>query len=334
MLTTENDPKKTPPGIIPSFVEGFNIIAGKVYIILFPVILDLLLWFGPLVRIKNLLLPALLRATEVSTAAYGDGVSEMIESSTQLWRAMLDEFNLLSLLRTYPVGIPSLMVSQISGNNPVGNPLVVELNSANIAFLWICFLMVLGLVLGSVYFGMIARSAFRQKIHVDANKIISQIGQSLLLTVFLLVLLVVIGIPVVCFISSIVLFLPSLGTLPFMIFGLLLVWVLLPLVFAPHGIFLNELRAVRAILQSVKLVRTLMAGTGFFFILVILVGYGLDALWLTPGTGSWMLLIGIFGHGFISSGLLAASFVFYRDGIKWLDESVRKQESKPQEVEI
>lgn len=71
-----------------------------------------------------------------------------------------------------------------------------------------------------------------------------------------------------------------------------------------------------------------MATTGIFFILVILIGYGLDILWTSPGTENWMLLVGIFGHAFISSGLLAGSFVFYRDGLSWLSGKVHKNETQ------
>jgi hypothetical protein len=111
-----------------------------------------------------------------------------------------------------------------------------------------------------------------------------------------------------------------------MIFGLFVVWVLLPLVFTPHGIFLGEMTTPRSIVSSIKFVRASMGGTGIFFILIILIGYGLDMLWSTPGTGSWMMLVGILGHGFISSGLLAASFVYYRDGLAWLSEAIRTRE--------
>ena len=49
-----------------------------------------------------------------------------------------------------------------------------------------------------------------------------------------------------------------------------------------------------------------------------MLGYGLDFLWSTPDPDSWMLIVGIFGHAFISSSLIAASFVFYNNGMKWL----------------
>jgi hypothetical protein len=49
----------------------------------------------------------------------------------------------------------------------------------------------------------------------------------------------------------------------------------------------------------------------------------MDLLWTTPETDSWLFLLGLIGHAFVSSGILAASFIYYRDGIKWMDEIVK-----------
>ena len=326
MLGPEIEEKFSPPRIIPSLVEGFNAVAGRVYLILFPVLIDLFLWFGPLVRVKNLLLPTLSRATELSAGAYGEGADAIIKNSNQIWNAFLEGFNLLFALRTYPVGIPSLMVGQEYFTNPLGSPLILELASIRGALLVLILTVLFGIVLGSLYFSLIARSTDQRLSALDLPIFMRLTGQSALMTLLLILLLAILGLPAMCFISSIMLFLPSLGTLPFMIFGLMMVWVLLPLAFTPHGIFMGEMGTPRSIVSSIKFVRASMSGTGIFFILIILIGFGLDMLWSTPGTESWMMLVGILGHGFISSGLLAASFVFYRDGLAWLREMIRTKE--------
>jgi hypothetical protein len=326
MLSPEIEEKFSPPKIIPSLVEGFNAVAGRVYLILFPVLIDLFLWFGPLVRVKNLLLPTLTRATELSAGAYGEGADAIIKNSNQIWTVFLEGFNLLFALRTYPVGIPSLLVSQEFAVNPLGNPLIMEMATTRGTLLVLLVTVLLGIVLGSLYFSLIARSTDKRLSALDFPVFLRLTGQSALMTFLLILLLTILGLPAMCFISSIMLFLPALGTLPFMIFGLFVVWVLLPLVFTPHGIFLGEMTTPRSIVSSIKFVRASMGGTGIFFILIILIGYGLDMLWSTPGTGSWMMLVGILGHGFISSGLLAASFVYYRDGLAWLSEAIRTRE--------
>lgn len=324
MPDEKNTQKIEAPRIVPCLVEGFNAIASHVYIIGFPILFDLLLWFGPLVRMKELLLPAMLSASQISAAAYGEESQVFIENSRQLWTAILEEFNLLFGLRTYPIGIPSLLVGKAVTANPLGMLPIIELHAVESAFwLTIAFALV-GAILGSVYFSLIASATRSIEEPLKLKLLFKQAIQAIILAILIFLVLFVICIPVFCLFSSMALFLPNLGTLPFMLLGLILVWVLLPVAFSPHGIFANQYKATNSILNSIRLVRSLMATTGMFFIILILLGYGLDFLWSTPSMDSWMLLIGIFGHAFISSGLIAASFAFYKKGMQWLQANLHE----------
>jgi len=334
MLPTDSQAKIRPPRLIPSLVEGFNAIAGQIHLILFPVVIDLLLWFGPLVRVKNLLMPLMMRAAELSGAAYGEQGTEIIKSSNELWSALLESFNLLFGIRSYPIGIPSLMISQGAQRNPLGALQIMEVGSINNAVFLVLGLSIAGIIFGSLYFILIARATNKESEPLNLIRFFQSAGQSMVLSLILVMALVVLGFPAMCLMSSLVLFLPGIGTLPFMVIGLVLVWVLLPLSFSPHGIFLGGMNASRSIVTSFKLVRSLMAGSGTFLIMVIMLSYGLDALWSTPGVESWMMLVGIFGHGFISCGLLASTFVFYRDGLKWLGEVLREKQAAVQKAEF
>jgi hypothetical protein len=334
MLNTDSQAKIRPPRLIPSLVEGFNAIAGQIHLILFPVVIDLLLWFGPLVRVKNLLMPLMIRASEISGTAYGEQGAEIIKSSNELWAALLEGFNLLFGIRSYPIGVPSLMISQGAQHNPLGALRVIEVNSINNAVFMVLGLSIMGILVGSLYFILVARAANKESEPLSISSFFRSAGQSMVLSLILMMALIALGFPAMCLISSLVLFLPGLGTLPFMVIGLVLVWVMLPMSFSPHGIFLGGMNASRSIMTSFKLVRSLMAGSGMFLIMVILLSYGLDSLWATPGVESWVLLVGIFGHGFISCGLLASTFIFYRDGLKWLAEVLREKQTAVQKAEF
>jgi hypothetical protein len=334
MLNTDSQVKIRPPRLIPSLMEGFNIVASQIYLILFPVVFDLVLWFGPLVRVKNLLTPIMIRAAEISGAAYGEQEKEIIKNSNALWSTLLEGFNLLFGIRTYPIGIPSLLISQGAQRNPLGALRIIEIGSIDSAILLILGLSIGGVILGSLYFALVAHAASKESGSLTITSFFQFTQQSMVLSILLVVALIVLGLPAVCLMSSIVLLLPALGSIPFMVLGLVLVWVLLPLAFSPHGIFMGGMKATRAIVTSFKLVRSIMSGAGMFFIIVIILGYGMDALWSTPSVDNWMLLVGIFGHGFISSGLLASTFVFYRDGVKWLNEILRDKQAAPQKAEF
>jgi len=47
-------------------------------------------------------------------------------------------------------------------------------------------------------------------------------------------------------------------------------------------------------------------------------------VWTLPGTDSWLMVLGIGGHAFIVTALLAASFLYYRDGLKWMQYNIQK----------
>jgi hypothetical protein len=332
MFNSAVEQKIEPPKLIPSLTEGFNTIANHIYIILFPVLFDILLWFGPLIRIKVLLLPIVLNATETTASAYGPDSQTIIENSKSVWTVLLEQFNLLYGLRTYPVGIPSLLVSKGVNHNPIGTVNIIEMQSSTLAFWLVVGMSVLGLILGSIYFSMIAGAVDDSRGPLKLSVFLKQAFQTMILSLLMLAGLIILSIPAICLISSIVLFLPSLGDLPIMLFGFLLVWMLLPLAFSPHGIFASQFKATTSIVNSIKLVRSLMSITGLFFISLILLGYGLDILWSTPAASDWMLLVGIIGHAFISSGLIAASFSFYKRALRWLQAKLQGMNAEKQKI--
>ena len=44
---------------------------------------------------------------------------------------------------------------------------------------------------------------------------------------------------------------------------------------------------------------------------------GLDLIWTIPAENSWLILFSIFGHAFISTAILAASFTLYAELDRW-----------------
>jgi hypothetical protein len=50
----------------------------------------------------------------------------------------------------------------------------------------------------------------------------------------------------------------------------------------------------------------------------------LNYLWTIPANDSWLTLVGILGHAFIMTALLASSFVYYRDTAAWLQSVMER----------
>jgi len=67
-----------------------------------------------------------------------------------------------------------------------------------------------------------------------------------------------------------------------------------------------------------------MTGTGMFLLAAILIAQGLDLLWIAAPTDSWLTLVGITGHAFIYTALIASSFIYYQKSSEWTNEVLER----------
>lgn len=318
----------TPPRLIPAFVAGFNAVANHIYLIAFPVLLDLLLWLGPLIRVKNLVQPVFEETVRQMAGLYPADTLALLEASKETVLQFFEHFNLLFALRTIPIGIPSLMVGIAPLNNPLGNLQVVEMISTNQTWSVVLACLSIGICLGCLFFSLVAKTVAGNKIAWDFNLFLLQLKNTFILTLVLMGFGLVLSLPTLLLMSFIVSFLPSLGSIPIMLLGVFLVWLLLPMVFSVHGIFMGQSNPFKSISTSMHLVKRYLPTTGLFFLVAILLSQGLDMLWTTPQPNEWISLVGVLGHGFISSGVLAASFVYYFKGMEYMKERMRRESAK------
>ena len=101
-------------------------------------------------------------------------------------------------------------------------------------------------------------------------------------------------------------------------------WGLFHLFFAAHGILLYEMGVVRAALSSVALVRQYRYSAVGLLLVAVVIGLGLTTVWNMPPSNSWMRLIAIIGNAFVNTGIVAATFVYYRERITNCATSVGK----------
>jgi hypothetical protein len=311
-----------PPGLIATFVKGFNTIANNITVIVFPVLLDLFLWLGPHFRLKQLLEQVF--ADFSSLASPPASLSLDPAQMQQAWAQFLDQFNLFSILRTFPVGIASLMSGSMPMQTPLGSPLNLEASSFfSVMGLWL-LLAVSGWMLGSVYFYWVSGVALKPEQRSFAQSII----QAILLSAIWLALMFIFGLPAFLFFSVLALISPLIAEGAMLIVGLLSLWLALPIFFSPHGIFTYQQNAFMAILNSLRMVRYTLPASGLFLLSTIIISQGLDFLWRTPPENSWLTLVGIAGHAFISTAILATSFIYYRDVNAWLQNVTEQMKAR------
>jgi hypothetical protein len=322
-----------PPKLLASFITGFNTVASHVVLILFPLGLDLFLWFGPHLGVKNLLQPYIQQLTTIPELNTPE-MSNVIQTIQSFWKFVAERYNLASILRTYPVGIPSLMSGQAPLQTPLGTPPVFQVSSPLNAGVCYLAMALLGLIIGSWYFDSVAQAVFPQKPHTGLPFIGWGTLQVIFLTIMLLLFLMVLIIPGLILLPLLAIISPAFAQIALMLLFLILAWLIVPLLFSPHGIFVYRQSALISLMTSAKVIRFSMPGSVIFFFLILLISQGMDLLWQVPPDNSWMALVGVAGHAFITTGLLAASFVYYGDSVRWLTEVVQHNLPSQKESKI
>ncbi len=324
-----------PPSLIKALMAGFDAVSNHISLVFFSIVLDLILWLGPHFQLARLVQSVFNQAATLPDMNAPD-VANMMQTSRDLWVALAERFNLLAVLRSYPVGVPSLMSGRLPIATPGGEPFVWEIPSFGMTIgLWL-LISLFGLLAGTIYFAVVSQAALEGKIHW--RLLLSEgpwsLLQVVLLTLFWLGLLILISIPFSCMLSLFLVTGSGLGRVAVLLFGGVLVWFLLPLVFSAHGIFVNRRKVLNSIRDGVRLTRLTLPSTGLFLLVVVLLSEGLDILWASPAETSWLTLIGLVGHTFVTCGLLAASFVYYRDADRWAQRVIQQAKFSSNQSQI
>jgi len=310
----------TPPGIINSIKAGFDMIASHITAILLPLMLNLFLWLGPRLRMNALF--DSIKSEVIAIWKAGGVPAEDIQRILSWYETTIPSINLFWLLRTLPIGISSLLFPQQAASTPLGSPLILQVSAVSLVG-WIFILNLLGWIGGGLYFRSVAWLAIQDK-NNPPIRISRVIVQTVLTSIFWSILSVMILVPVFLVLAVVLQFSPFIANLLVLFLSLVSMWVVVPLFFWPHGIFLRRQNFATAIFSSVQMTRFTLPTSSMFVLTIFLLSVGLNFLWSIPPQDSWMTLVGIFGHSFVTTALLAASFVYYRDMNTWLQAVIEK----------
>lgn len=308
-----------PPGVIGSLRAGFDAVASHVWLILVPLALDIVLWLGPRLSVDGLLRPFV--RYMFSQARRGVAASEMNEflEAQRIFLDGLQSFNLLSVagkLRTFPIGISSLLAQRMPVDTPLGEQSIVQISSLPL-LLGVAFMLTLiGWVGGGLYFRWVSGTALG--LEETGISSLRAIIQTLILSVCWFIGLMVVVVPIMFVLTLLALISPVLVNVAIFVILLLAFWLVVPLFFMPHGIFARRQNAFISAVTSLRMARFTFPTSGMFVISVVILSQGLTYLWSVPPSDSWMTLVGIAGHAFITTAVLASSFVYYRDMNIWL----------------
>lgn len=308
-----------PPGIINSIKAGFDKIASHITAILLPLLLNLFLWLGPRLRMDDLFNS--IKNDAVRIWQRGGVPVQDIQQVLDWYERTIPNINLFWLLRTLPIGISSLLLPKDTLSTPLGDPAILQVSALSLPG-WVFLLTLIGWTGGALYFRSVAWIIVpddEERVHP-----FRAISQTILVSIFCGILVMMIGMPVLLALLLVARLNIILANLFVLLVSLASVWVIVPLFFWPHGVFVRKQNVLASILSSVQLTRFTLPTSSFFVLMVFLLAYGLNFLWRIPAEDSWMTLLGIFGHSFVTTALLAASFIYYRDMQAWLKEVMER----------
>jgi hypothetical protein len=239
---------------------------------------------------------------------------------------LAERSNLFAGLRTYPVGVPSLMASSSPATNPLGTPVSWDLTSFwSVILLWLSFALI-GLLVGTLYFSFVAQAAVAGQINWRQSIVTWAWAsfQVVVLAIFWAALVIALTIPASCLITYTTLAGVPFSELLLILVGGLIMWVFFPLLLSPHGIFVFQLRMFNSVREGYRLARMTLPRTLVLFLMIFVINEGLAVLWRIPVESSWLTMIGVLGHAFVATSLLAASFVYYREAYRWLQRVLQQ----------
>ena len=331
-MNVENAEKLPPvPGVFQSLRLGFDVVSSHVWLIFLPIALDVFLWLGPRLsagQVYSSLLANMLAVfkdrplPEAETKALSDFVEAV------------NHINWFSWLRTLPIGISSLdsfiLPENLTVQTPLGTQTVIQLGSILSLLGWTCLIILAGWLGGSLYFRLVSITTLgREETSISMGR---AIVQTVLLSMVLNIGFFIVFLPVSMIVGAAGLFSPVLSTALMLVLALFSYWLIVPLFFTPHGIFASRQNAFHSIYSSLRVSRFTFPTSALFVLTVFVVASGLNFLWRVPPSNTWMKLVGIFGHAFISSMLLSASFAYYRNINAWLQvvlEQIQQKQNMP-----
>jgi len=304
-------------GVIESLSAGYRYLGWRLYLLLIPLALDLLLWLAPQVSVAPLL-QAIGRFYASMTTV--DGIPpDMVEWSRQLADGLMnagDQSNLLGLLiNSSLLQVPSGLVALGPGSSiaiwTIADPMV----ALGLALVF----SLLGLLIGVFYIGLLA-----QQLPIGAapkvptllpfvRLSLRQWFKLILFVVLVVVGLIAIYIPVSLSATLVLLFSPALGVFVMLLLSGLSFVLFFYLYFVPAGLIMDNVGLRTAIAQSFRLVRTNFWSTLGFFLLTSLISTGssllFDRLALYQPLGT---LAAMAANAYIGTGLALAFLIFYR----------------------
>ena len=324
-------------GVIGTLTAGFETVNRRLWLLLFPIGLDLLLWCGPQISIAPIV--RRVAAVWITSPATGSYDQQQIVALRQGFEGLARSSNLLALLSlTAPsrdvavrlftfvfaniLGVPALVTNrdETTAAAPIQVP-TIELSEPWALVVTATVLLLLGVLLSALFLSLIAQIVRDDEVRVPA--LLRCVGPNAVhIATYLVlgcVLVTLVSIPILAFATPLLLNDPALGT--FLVITPWL-WLGFYLFFAPGAMLVNEVHPARAVWYSFNIMRLYPWRAMGLIVSMIVIQGGLPMLWQQIMAWPWGVPIGIVGNAYVSTGLTVTCMIFYQDRYRQWREMV------------
>ncbi len=305
----EKEQITTLPGVFATIAAGFDLTAKHLWLLILPVLLDVFYWLGPRLRFQKLIEQAV-----ASLPAEAD----MLNVTPQLLE-IAPRTNLFTTLTVQLIGVPALMVGLVPEQTPM-NSLAIPVNGWFSFFGLFLVFSLFGLLLTATFYTLIIYALSKQSPNGEisnggqaAKRIVSSWLGLIGLALLFLLIAILIYIPLIILSTFLFFINGTLGSLVLLTGPFILIWITIFLFLSPFGIVLNGRPVLRAVWESLRIVQRNLPSALLLLLTVLITGSILDWLLYSVENGTWLTLINIAGHAFVSTALVAAIFIYYRD---------------------
>ena len=299
-------------GIIETLSAGFDTVRRKPWLVLVPALLDLGFWIAPKLSILSLVQGSLREL--LAAAATNPELAPNLQEVGQALEQMAQSVNLLTLLSSSFLGVPSLSIADTTSFFGRAH-LVLEVPGGATLIALVLGLSLLGVLIGAIYLGLIAQQVRDGR--TDWARLLRRLPQYWLRLLgaglLILVVLTCLGLPITLLLGVFGVLSPSLASFMTVLVSAAVLWLLFYLAFVPEAILFGEDSILRAIWHSLSVVRSNFWSALGLFVLVNVITAGLMFIWDWLTASSAGALLAIVANAYIGTGLAAALFIFYRE---------------------
>ncbi len=322
MIAESTNAPPPPIGVVESLTQGFETAASRLGLLLLPLLLDLFLWFGP----RASFAPAIHTIVDGFQHNMEIFASESKAKVPTSWDEVAQSLELqLGGVETqyFPlIGVPTVLAARQAEPLPFDySPSVVIFDTLGGFFVARVAILAGGLVLGTLYAALVAQQVIDGRFTLaDFTRLPMIVAQLVLLGLIAIAIFAVVIMPFMLLAALASMISPGLSQFVLLLGQMLILWISLFGVFTLPGMLVNKRNLFGALWDSIRLVQWNLMSTIFLLTIGFVINIALGIVWSLAGLGSWLVLAAIGGHAFVTTGIMASRFVFFKDRYRYWRE--------------